>query len=156
MLQLCDLLQNNEAGQPQKAARFSVYVLLPYEHVICFQTSWAVWSGGQIDSCRNEPQESAWSWTPFSAFSFRNLKAFAQDERSRTLLPSVRRPIIARRRLNANEMCICWDYLHDRPLWHVQLTITRKNLDFSIQNTESENFRLSQESVLQHKCNHSL
>lgn len=89
------------------------------------QMSSAVWRSRQIE-CRREkkPQESAWSWTWFSAFSLTNPHAFTQNVRSWASHPSVTLPIIIRHQPNSNRMCIYWDYLQYWLLWHTQPTIS--------------------------------
>lgn len=69
---------------------------------------------------RRNPPEGGLS---FSAFSLTNPQAFTQDVRSWALPLSVRQPTIIRHQPNANEMCICSDYQHYQPLWHIQPAI---------------------------------
>lgn len=163
----CCKTTEEENRKNTTAAWFTINVLYPYEHIICFQMSSAVWSSVWTD--RNKPHEPAWSWTPFSGFFIWKPGGFTQDVRSGAALPSVRQTIIAGWRFKANEPWICWDYLHERLLWHIQPTITRKTLNIiwwilraikPLQplTSKTQNLKtLSQkQSVLQHKSNHTL
>lgn len=164
MLQLCDLLQNNWGGKPQKHNSSLV-------HHLCITSVRA----HNVSRCHRPcgaacgPHEPGWSWTPFSGFFIWKPGGFTQDVRSGAALPSVRQTIITGSRFNANEPLICWDYLHERLLWHIQPTISRKTLNIiwwilraikPLQplTSRTQNLKtLSQkQSVLQHKSNHTL